>query len=100
MLARTAANLYWMSRYLERAENLARVLEVNQGLAWLKAARPGEDMAAPLRLTDSEAAFAAQHGAELTPAALWAFWGFLRTRPASAAAWRAPATTPTPPATR
>lgn len=59
MLARTAANLYWMSRYLERAENLARVLEVNQGLAWLKAARPGEDMAAPLRLTDSEAAFAA-----------------------------------------
>ena len=38
MLARTAANLYWMSRYLERAENLARVLEVNQGLAWLKAA--------------------------------------------------------------
>lgn len=76
MLARTAANLYWMSRYLERAENLARVLEVNQGLAWLKAARPGEDMAAPLRLTDSEAAFAAQHGAELTPAALWAFLGF------------------------
>ena len=60
MLARTAANLYWMSRYLERAENLARVLEVNQGLAWLKAARPGEDMAAPLRLTDSEAAFAAR----------------------------------------
>ncbi|MFJ2711120.1 alpha-E domain-containing protein [Pseudomonas sp. NPDC087346] len=29
MLSRTAADLYWMSRYLERAENLARMLEVS-----------------------------------------------------------------------
>ncbi|MAU41515.1 MAG: hypothetical protein CMF31_07820 [Kordiimonas sp.] len=28
MLSRTAACLYWMGRYMERAENLARVLEV------------------------------------------------------------------------
>ncbi|CCQ73579.1 alpha-E domain-containing protein [Magnetospira sp. QH-2] len=28
MLSRTAANLYWMGRYMERAENLARILEV------------------------------------------------------------------------
>lgn len=27
MLSRTASDLYWMSRYLERAENLARMLE-------------------------------------------------------------------------
>ena len=78
-----------MSRLGARRKPVARVLEVNQGLAWLKAARPGEDMAAPLRDRQREAAFAAQHGAELTPAALWAFWGFC-TRPASAAAWRAP----------
>lgn len=82
MLARTAANLYWMSRYLERAENLARVLEVNQSLAWLQATRSGEDMAAPLRLTDSEAAFAEQYGAQATPATLWAFLGF-SSHPAS-----------------
>ena len=28
MLGRTASSLYWMSRYMERAENLARLLEV------------------------------------------------------------------------
>ena len=29
MLSRTADHLYWMSRYVERAENLARMLQVN-----------------------------------------------------------------------
>jgi hypothetical protein len=28
MLSRTADHLFWMSRYLERAENLARLLDV------------------------------------------------------------------------
>ena len=28
MLSRTASNLYWMARYVERAGNLARVMEV------------------------------------------------------------------------
>ena len=28
MLSRTAANLYWLARYMERAENLARMLDV------------------------------------------------------------------------
>ena len=29
MLSRTADHLYWMSRYSERAENTARMLDVN-----------------------------------------------------------------------
>ena len=29
MLSRVAASLYWMSRYLERSENIARLLDVN-----------------------------------------------------------------------
>ncbi|MBV9280087.1 MAG: alpha-E domain-containing protein, partial [Chloroflexi bacterium] len=29
MLSRVADNLYWMSRYLERAEHTARLLDVN-----------------------------------------------------------------------
>src|ERR1700716_2084970 len=29
MLSRVANSLYWMSRYIERAENIARILEVN-----------------------------------------------------------------------
>ena len=28
MLSRTANNLYWMARYVERAENTARILDV------------------------------------------------------------------------
>ncbi|MBX3063671.1 MAG: alpha-E domain-containing protein [Anaerolineae bacterium] len=32
MLSRVADNLFWMSRYLERAEHVARVLEVNLNL--------------------------------------------------------------------
>ena len=28
MLSRTAQNLFWLSRYLERAENTARLLDV------------------------------------------------------------------------
>lgn len=35
MLSRTADNLYWTGRYMERAENLARVLEVAHGSALL-----------------------------------------------------------------
>ena len=29
MLSRSADNLYWMSRYIERAENIARMLETS-----------------------------------------------------------------------
>src|SRR3954469_16283711 len=29
MLSRVANSLYWMSRYIERAENIARILDVN-----------------------------------------------------------------------
>ena len=32
LLARVAENLYWMGRYLERAENLARLINVNSHL--------------------------------------------------------------------
>ena len=29
MLSRVANSLYWMSRYIERAENTARIVDVN-----------------------------------------------------------------------
>ena len=32
MLSRVADSLYWMSRYVERAENVARFIEVNLNL--------------------------------------------------------------------
>ena len=33
MLSRTADHLYWMSRYTERAENLARLLDVTHQMS-------------------------------------------------------------------
>ena len=33
MLSRVADNLYWMSRYIERAEGMARMIQVHQNLA-------------------------------------------------------------------
>ncbi|HNJ36013.1 MAG TPA: alpha-E domain-containing protein, partial [Leptospiraceae bacterium] len=33
MLSRTADSIYWLNRYIERAENYARFLDVNMQLA-------------------------------------------------------------------
>jgi uncharacterized alpha-E superfamily protein len=41
MLSRTADNLYWLARYVERAEYLARILEVTQRLTTLPLAFVG-----------------------------------------------------------
>ncbi len=38
MLSRTAENLYWMSRYIERAESVARLMEMGQRMAMLPGA--------------------------------------------------------------
>ena len=42
MLSRTADNLYWLSRYVERAEYLARILEATRRLTDLPLAYVGE----------------------------------------------------------
>lgn len=41
MLSRTADSLFWLSRYVERAENLARILDVAQRLSALPTAYAG-----------------------------------------------------------
>src|SRR5215475_11937327 len=41
MLSRTADNLYWLSRYVERAEYLARILEATQRLTAMPLAYTG-----------------------------------------------------------
>ncbi len=42
MLSRTADNLYWLARYVERAEYLARILEATQRLTAMPLAYTGE----------------------------------------------------------
>ena len=41
MLGRTASSLYWMSRYVERAENMARLLEVGYRISLMPGAIEG-----------------------------------------------------------
>lgn len=41
MLSRTADNMFWLSRYVERSENLARILEVASRMATLPSAYAG-----------------------------------------------------------
>ncbi|KAA8999318.1 alpha-E domain-containing protein [Affinibrenneria salicis] len=52
MLSRTASELYWMARYLERAESLARVLDVTYKLSMMpRHGQQQRDLALPLNLT-------------------------------------------------
>ncbi|BES86512.1 hypothetical protein PEC302107_28510 [Pectobacterium araliae] len=52
MLSRTASELYWMARYLERAEGLARVLDVTYKLSMMPShSQQQHDLALPLNLT-------------------------------------------------
>ena len=65
MLSRTADNLFWMCRYLERAENTARMLEVNLQMSLLPQepqAREGS-WRAVLRISELESAFDAAYPA-------------------------------------
>ncbi|MGC0809095.1 alpha-E domain-containing protein [Pantoea agglomerans] len=59
MLSRTASELYWMARYLERAENIARVLDVTNKLSMMPI-RNGRnhDLLVPLNLTSTSELYA------------------------------------------
>lgn len=65
MLSRTAADLYWMSRYLERAENLARILDVSYSLSLMPQDDRGggkDELAMPLLITGTMEAYLTRHG--------------------------------------
>lgn len=74
MLSRTAANLYWTGRYMERADFLARLLDATARLSSLPTTYGGDPTAWTSALTAAGVAdaFAAAHG-EVTEAAVVAF---------------------------
>jgi len=82
LLARYADALFWLARYIERAENLARILDVNETFAHDPAG--GQDWAAIVQLHTDEAAFRARH-AEATAEAVLAFYVTDATNPSSIA---------------
>ena len=69
MLGRTASSLYWMSRYVERAENMARLLEVGYRISLMPGAIEGhrDEWRSTLTSAASEEAYAEKH-AEISAA--------------------------------
>ena len=53
MLSRTAENLFWMARYIERAESTARLITMGQRMAVLPASGYRDEWRSVLRVTDS-----------------------------------------------
>ena len=58
MLSRVASHLYWMSRYLERSENMARILDVTQSLAMLDRSADSGGPMTPIVITEAQTEFA------------------------------------------
>lgn len=66
MLSRTADHLYWMARYIERAENTARVLDVTHSTSLLPDDSDGAEdhlWYAPLNISGCAADYTAKYGA-------------------------------------
>ncbi|PZU60935.1 MAG: alpha-E domain-containing protein [Sphingobium sp.] len=59
MLSRTAENLFWMARYMERAESTARLLTMGQRMAILPGAHHRDEWRSVVRATGAEANFPA-----------------------------------------
>ncbi|WP_294909394.1 alpha-E domain-containing protein [Tatumella sp. UBA2305] len=68
MLSRTASGLYWMARYLERAEQLARVLDVTNRLSMLSVHQnQGDELLLPVNLTGTRQLFEMLNGRYTMP---------------------------------
>lgn len=65
MLSRTADHLFWMSRYIERAENLARLLDVTWQMSLVPQSEEAanQSWAAIIALNSLEEAYAAKYSA-------------------------------------
>ena len=57
MLSRTAANIYWMARYIERAESTARLLTMGQRMAILPGSVHRDEWRSVVRVTGCEELF-------------------------------------------
>jgi uncharacterized alpha-E superfamily protein len=64
MLSRTAENLYWLARYMERAETMARLLEVGYRMALMPSAGEGyrNEWASLVAAAGSSVGFEAKFG--------------------------------------
>ncbi|TCV92465.1 alpha-E domain-containing protein [Biostraticola tofi] len=83
MLSRTASELYWMARYLERAESIVRVLDVTYKLSLMPIrSQQNQDLNLPLSLTGTHALFE-EHYTRLTITNLLNFFVLDHRNPSS-----------------
>ena len=84
MLGRTANQLYWMSRYIERAENTARLLEISQRMSLLPhvAKKGASEWQALLQIVGHTGDYVERYG-EITPANVTAYLTLDRDNPSS-----------------
>ena len=84
MLSRTADNLYWLARYVERAEFVARILEATQRVTAMPLAYVGatNEWESAIATAGSAAAFAA-HYKEATEKSVIDFLAFSTQNPSS-----------------
>lgn len=82
MLSRTASCVYWMSRQMERAENIARVLDVSSQTALMPGGAGREQIMAPLDITGMRDAFLAS-GVKTTPDEILLFFTLNPNNPSS-----------------
>lgn len=63
MLSRTASELYWLSRYLERAENIARMLDVSWNMSMIPfSGTSADEITVPLEITGSRELYMEMYG--------------------------------------
>jgi uncharacterized alpha-E superfamily protein len=85
MLSRTADNLYWIARYMERAETAARSLEVGARISLLPSAQGyRNEWESILQSTGTQGAFSAKYG-EAVQRNIESFLFFDRDNPSSVA---------------
>lgn len=85
MLSRTADNLYWIARYMERAETAARLLEVGARISLLPTAQGyRNEWESILQSTGTQDAFAAKYG-QAVQRNIESFLFFDRDNPSSVA---------------
>ncbi|MCD6061601.1 MAG: hypothetical protein K0S16_1912 [Moraxellaceae bacterium] len=82
MLSRTASCIYWMSRQMERAESIARVLDVSAQMTLMPGGLAREQIMAPLEITGMRDAFEAS-GAKVTPDEIILFFALNPNNPSS-----------------
>jgi uncharacterized alpha-E superfamily protein len=84
MLSRTAQNLFWLSRYIERAENTARLLDVTYRMSLMPSAESRQDEQwSPLLVIGSSAdEFGARYG-QVGSASVLEYMGFDSANPSS-----------------